>query len=183
MSTLRRVLLLLLFATVALIAFADTAAADNCSSPGDCEETGGYNGIIAVVGGAGAVIAAVTAAIANTPEGEETDLAIVQVSTDTLDIDVENPGELTLTGWHVGSDGQMKQVGMALWIEVPPACGVTVTPTEGTGTFTATVSVDEATLPEEPQPVELQAKGNWDGREAGATVVVNLGGEYELRLY
>lgn len=183
MNALRRALVIVVLAFAALVAWSGPAAADNCSSPGDCEETGGYNGIIAVVGGAAAVAAAAAAAVAHTPEGEETDLAIVQVSVDTLDIAVDEPAELTLTGWHVGADGQLKQVGMALWIEVPPACGVKVTPAEGTGQLTATVEVDEDTLPDEPQPVELQAKGNWDGKEAGATVIVNIGGDYELRLY
>jgi hypothetical protein len=182
-TALRRALLVGIVAFGVVVAWSGTAAADNCSSPGDCEETGGYNGIIAVVGGAAAVAAAAAAAIASTPEGEETDLAIVQVSVDTLDIAVDEPGELTLTGWHVGADGNLERVGMALWVEVPPASGVRVTPTEGSGELTVSVEVDEETMPEEPAPVELQAKGSWDGKEAGATVIVNLGGDYELRLY
>lgn len=181
-----RLLLRLVVGTAALIAgmvvFSGVAAADNCSSPGDCEETGGYNGAIAVVGGAAAVAAAAAAAIANTPEGEETDLAIVQVSTDTLDIDPETPGQLTLTGWHVGDDRQLRRVPMSLWIEVPPAMGVAVEPASGTGELVANVRVDESTLRPDVQQVELVAWGDHNGKRASETVTVNLGGDLELRL-
>jgi hypothetical protein len=113
----------------------------------------------AVVGG----VAAAAAAIASTPEGEETDLAIVQVSVDTIDIE----------------DRSRRGCGS----RVPPASGVKVTSTEGTGQLTATVEVDEDSLPEDPQPVELGAKGRWEGKDAGATVTVQIGGDNELRLY
>jgi hypothetical protein len=182
MTWLRRALVVVALSFGALVLWSGPAAADNCSSPGDCEETGGYNGIIAFVGGVAAVAAAAAAAVAHTPEGEETDLAMVQVSVDTLDIAAGTPGQLTLTGWHVGGDGQPVQVGMSLWIEVPPGCGVRVTPTEGTGTLVASVEVDEENMPEDPQPVELGAKGTWDGKDAGVTVTVNIAGEYDLRL-
>lgn len=179
----RRALLVLVMLGGGIAMWTGTAAAHDCSNPGDCERTGGYNGMIAVVGGAAAVAAAAAAAVANTPEGEETDLAIVQVSTDTLDVAPEEPATLTLTGWHVGGDGQLRRVAMGLWIEVPPACGLRVTPAEGTGEMVAMVEVDEATLPEDTTEVELVAHGSWDGRQASATVTVNLGGDYDLRLY
>lgn len=170
------------FVLFGLALFTGVAGADNCSSPGDCEETGGYNGAIAVVGGAAAVAAAAAAAIAKTPEGEETDLAIVQVSTDRVDIEIGKPADVTLTGWHVGADQQLKRVGMALWIEFPPAAGIKVEPASGTGEMTASVSVDEATLPDDTTEVDITAWGDWNGKRASETVTVHIGGELELKL-
>jgi hypothetical protein len=166
-------------AAMAVSVLASPAAAHDCSSPGDCEETGGYNGIIAIVGGAAAVAAAAAAAVAATPEGEETDLAIVQVSADRIEVAPDEPAELTLTGWHVGPRGT-SQVAMDLVIVVPPGSGLTVVPTTGTGTLVATVSVEE--LGEETE-AELSAQGTWKGRTATATVHVTIGGEYGLRMF
>ena len=156
------------------------AAAHDCSSPLDCEETGGYNGIIAVVGGLAAVTAAAAAAVAATPEGEETDLAIVQVSASELDVEPDQPAQLTLTGWHVGEEGRTTQVAMPLTITVPPDCGLTVTPTTGTGTLVATIEVEE--LREETE-VDLEVQGTWKGKTARETVHVTIGGQYGLRLF
>jgi hypothetical protein len=178
-----RLVLVGAFAIAALAVAAAPALADNCSGDADCEQTGGYNGIIAVVGGFAAVAAAAAAAVAATPEGEETDRAIVQVSDARVDIAVDKPGRLTVTGWHVGKSGTPTRVGMPLSIEVPPACGVTVTPTVATGELVATVAVDEATLSPETEEVTLTARGSWKGKEASATVTVRIGGDYELRLY
>jgi hypothetical protein len=165
------------------VAAAGPAAADDCSGPADCEQTGGYNGIIAVVGGIGAVAAAAAAAADATPEGEETDLAIVQVSESSFTVDPENPAQLTLTGWNAGDGGKLERVAMSLSIDVPPSCGLTVEPTDGTGEMTATLTFDESTFdPDNPQ-VMLTVHGSWDGKETTVDVTVDLAAGSKLRLW
>ena len=182
MTLRRRVLVVALLAGAALVLGHGSALADDCSSDLDCEQTGGYNGIIAVVGGTAAVMAAAAAAVAATPKEEETDLAIVQVSRDTLDVAPGEPAELTITGWHVGKSGSPVRVAMPLTIDVPLASGVTATPGAGTGELIASVAVDEATLPPGTEQVLLTARGTWKGKEASATVTVRITGGYHLRL-
>lgn len=175
-------LALLLWAALTAL-LASPASADDCSSPEDCEQTGGYNGAIAVVGGIAAVTAAALAARDATPEGEETDLAIVQVSNDMLFVSPDSPDQVTLTGWHAGDGGKLTRVPMTLWIEVPPAEGVKVTPTQGTGEMLAMVEFDEATFDDTIFEVELVAHGSWDGKEATATITVMLDGDYNLEWF
>lgn len=163
-----------------LIWAAPTAVAHDCSSPEDCEQTGGYNGIIAIVGGLGAVAAAAAAAASATPEGKKTDLAIVQVSTDYVEVRPDAPGRVTMTGWHVGEGGRTKRVPMDLRIDVPPGTGLLVTPLSGVGEIVVEISVEEYT---ETREFQLQAVGTWEGKSANATVRVVIGGEYDLRLY
>ena len=158
---------------------APTAFAHDCSSPVDCEQTGGYNGIIAIVGGIAAVAAAAAAAAASTPDGKKTDLAIVQVSTDHVEVQPDAPGTVTLTGWHVGEGGQTKRVPMDLRIEVPPGTGLRVTPQSGVGEVVVEISVEEFT---DTTEFQLQAAGTWEGKSANATIQVVVGGEYGLRL-
>jgi hypothetical protein len=158
------------------------ATADDCSSDLDCEQTGGYNGIIAVVGGTAAVMAAAAAAVAATPREEETDLAIVQVSRDHLEVAPGEPAEVTVTGWHVGKSGSPVRVGMPVRIDAPPGSGITVTPEAGTGELVASIAVDEAALPPGTEQVLLTAQGTWKGKEATATVTVRVTGGYHLRL-
>ncbi|MCP4961062.1 MAG: hypothetical protein GY925_17580 [Actinomycetia bacterium] len=165
---------------VPVVSWADSAAAHDCSSPADCEETGGYNGIIAVVGGGAAVAAAAAAAVAATPAGEETDLAIVQVSSNLIEVEPDKPAEFTLTGWHVGAEGKTTQVAMPFNITVPPDSGLLVVPLTGTGTLVVTVSVEELG---EITEFDLIVQGSWKNGTASETVHVIVGGEYGLRLF
>lgn len=171
--------LLLLGLAGFLIFTAPTAVAHDCSSPEDCEQTGGYNGIIAIVGGIGAVLAAAAAAAAATPVGKKTDLAIVQVSTDYVEVRPDQPGRVTMTGWHVGEGGRMKRIPMDLRLEVPPGTGLRVVPQSGVGEMVVEISVEEYT---ETIEFQLRAVGTWEGKSASATVRVAIGGEYELRI-
>jgi hypothetical protein len=163
-----------------LLLTASPAHAHDCSSPLDCEQTGGYNGIIAVVGGIAAVAAAAAAAAAATPAGEKTDLAIVQVSTDHIEVLPDQPGRVTMTGWHVGEGGRTTRVPMDLRIDVPPGTGLRVAPLSGVGEIVVEISVEEYT---DTREFQLQAVGTWEGKSANATVHVVIGGEYGLKLY
>jgi hypothetical protein len=175
----RRVALIVAGVVGALVLTAAPAAAHDCSSDADCEQTGGYNGAIAVVGGIAAVAAAAAAAVAKTPKGEKTDLAILQVDKDEIDIDVEHPDVVTLTGWNVESDGdplsvaRPERVAMEIWITVPPPGGVLVQPDQGTGELIATISVDQNN-PTDAEQIELVAHGVWKGKEATKTITVRL---------
>ena len=182
MTLRRRLLVVTVLAAASMAIGHGSAVADDCSSDLDCEQTGGYNGIIAVVGGTAAVMAAAAAAVAATPKEEDTDLAIVQVSRDTLDVAPSEPAELTITGWHVGRSGSPVRVAMPVTIDVPPASGVTATPAAGTGELVASIAVDEAALPAGTEQVVLTARGTWKGKEASATVTVRITGGYHLRL-
>jgi hypothetical protein len=177
----RRVIFPLLAGLIGLlIVTAPAAFAHDCSSPEDCEQTGGYNGIIAVIGGIAAVAAAAAAAAAATPAGKKTDRAIVQVSTDYVEVHPDAPGKVTLTGWHVGEGGRTKRVPMDLRIDVPPGTGLCVVPLSGLGEVVVEITVDEYT---ETKEFQLQAVDTWEGKSANATVHVVIGGEYDLRLY
>jgi hypothetical protein len=184
----RRIALIVVAIAGVLVLTAAPAAAHDCSSDADCEQTGGYNGAIAVVGGIAAVAAAAAAAVAKTPKGEKTDLAILQVDQNEFDIDAENPAGVTLTGWNVESDGdplsiaRPERVAMDIWITVPPLSGVLVEPDQGTGELVATISVDQDN-PTDAEQIELIAHGVWKGKEATETITVRLGGDLELRLY
>jgi hypothetical protein len=170
-------------AFVAFVVFGATPAyAHDCSSDSDCEQTGGYNGAIAIVGGVAAVLAAAAAAATRTPKGEETDLAILQLDVNDVEIDSENSATVTLTGWHVGEDGQPTRVPMTIWIDVPTGAGVLVVPEQAEGELVATISVDAA-HPSDAEQVELTANGVWKGKQATETITVRLGGDLELRLY
>jgi hypothetical protein len=183
MSRIARVVALILAPFVGVLVLTATpAAAHDCSSDADCEQTGGYNGAIAVVGGIAAVAAAAAAAVAKTPKGEETDLAILQLDANEFDVDAENSAIVTLTGWNVGGDGQPVRVPMDIWITVPPACGVVVNPDQGTGELVATISLD-ADNPTDAEQVELTASGVWKGKQATESITVRLGGDLELKLY
>jgi hypothetical protein len=166
----------------ATLLLAAPASAHDCSSDADCEQTGGYNGAIAVIGGIAAVAAAAAAAVAKTPKGEETDLAILQVDENEFDVDADNPAIVTLTGWNVGADGQPVRVPMDIWITVPPNCGVVVSPDQGTGELVATIAAD-VDNPTDEEQVELTANGVWKGKQATETITVRLGGDLELKLY
>ena len=181
----------LVLATVGLIfATAVPASADNCSSDIDCEQTGGYNGAIAVVGGiaavAAAAVAAATAAAAATGSGkngdEEPDLAILQLDVNELDVDARNSATVTMTGWHVGKSGQPQRVPMTIWISAPPGCGLLIEPDQGEGQLVAVVRLDESS-PTDAEQVALTAHGVWKGKEATEMITVRLGGDLELRLY
>ena len=210
----RRLLFLLAVAVTAwsaMMLVAPPASAHDCSSDSDCEQTGGYNGAIAVVGGIAAVAAAVVAAAAKMPkpsggagvggapggadggpdggaagggpkDEEEMDLSILQVDTDKVSVDEETSAVVTLTGWHAGKDQQPVRVPMSIGIAVPPGCGLTVTPDQGEGQLIATIAVDTANPPQEDQ-VELTATGTWKGKDASQTITVSVGGDYELKLY
>jgi hypothetical protein len=67
-----------------LIIPAGMALADNCSSPGDCEETAGYNAILAVIGGIlAAVIGLLGASLSGSAAAEEiADEAVEEVETE-----------------------------------------------------------------------------------------------------
>jgi hypothetical protein len=169
---------------------AGVAAADNCSSPLDCEQTGGYNTMIAVVGGAGAVIAAVHAALQSKKDGadelapdgaDQGGLAIVQVSVDRVELGDE-PVQVTLTGWNADQKGQVTQVPMPLSIDVPWGQGVSVTPIQGTGTLVATFSASETGPPEGTTQVIVTARGDWEGKSATQPITVTFGDEYRLEL-
>ena len=180
----RRFVCLITAALSFVVVFASPAAAHDCSSDADCEQTGGYNGAIAVVGGIAAVAAAAVAAVAKTPEGEETDLSILQLDKNEVDIDDETEGVVTLTGWHVGKDGQPKRVPMTIWIDVPGASGITVTPSNGEGEVVSTIALDENQPPgDDVEQVQLTAHGVWKGKEATETITVRVGGGYRMKIY
>jgi hypothetical protein len=169
---------------------AGVAAADNCSGPADCEQTGGYNTMIAVVGGVGAVIAAVHTALQGKKEGgegedgengEDGGLAIVQVSVDKVELGDE-PVQVTLTGWNADQKGQLTQVPMPLSLDVPWGSGVSVTPIQGTGTLVASFSASETGPPEGTESVVVTARGDWEGKSATQEITVTFGGEYRLEL-
>jgi hypothetical protein len=160
---------------------APPASAHDCSSDSDCEQTGGYNGAIAIVGGVAAVLAAAAAAAARTPKGEETDLSILQLDVNKVDIDAEHDAKVTLTGWHVGEDGQPKRVPMTIWIEGHEGSGVLVVPAQAEGELIATISIDAA-APTDAEEVQLTANGVWKGKQATETITVRVGGDLELRL-
>ena len=183
MSRRRRLLVVAFLAAAVVLGTGGTAAADDCSSDLDCEQTGGYNGIIAVVGGTAAVMAAAAAAVAATPKEEETDLAIVQVSRDVVDVAPGEPAEVTITGWHVGKSGSPVRVAMPVSLEAPPGSGITATPGSDTGELISSIAVDEATLPPGTERVLLTARGTWKGKEASATVTVRIIEGYHLRLF
>ena len=178
----RRIACLIAAVLLGIVVVASPAAAHDCSSDADCEQTGGYNGAIAIVGGIAAVAAAAAAAVAKTPEGEETDMSILQLDKNDVEVDGEKNDVVTLTGWHVGKDGQHTRVPMTIWIEVPALSGVVVDPEQGEGQLVATISLDEEN-PTDAETVELTAHGIWKGKEATETITVRLGGDLELRLY
>jgi hypothetical protein len=178
----RRLAVVLAAAFAVLVLTPATASAHDCSSDADCEQTGGYNGAIAVVGGVAAVLAAAAAAATRTPKGEETDLAILQLDVNDVEVGPDNPATVTLTGWHVGSDGQPARVPMTIWIDAPAGCGVTVVPEQGEGLLVATISLDPQS-PTDADRIELLAHGVWKGKEATETITVRLGGDLELHLY
>lgn len=162
-----------------LLGAASPAAADDCSSPADCEETAGYIGVIAVVGGVAAVAAAAAAAVSNTPEGEETDMGIVQVNPAEIEVSAEHEGRVIVTAWHVGADGVPKRAGFPLSIEVTGGAPLSVTPSEGEGQLVATVRLTgEPTV----ETAVLVCRGIYKG-EATANVTVRFGDEYELEVY
>jgi hypothetical protein len=185
--TLRRLLVVGALALGLGVAGAAPAAADNCSGPDDCEQTGGYNGAIAVVGGVAAVAAAAAAA-ANAGNGdadgdsEEDELAIVQVSEDEIDVFFDEPAQLELTGWNA-KGGKIERVAMDLWIDVPPDSGLLVTPEQGTGQLIAQLTLDEATYDPERLEVLIVANGSWEGKQASQDVIVYLWGDDELHLW
>ncbi len=178
----RRLTCLIAAVLFCVVVVASPAAAHDCSSDADCEQTGGYNGAIAVVGGIAAVAAAAAAAVAKTPEGKETDLSILQLDANEFDVDGETPATVTLTGWHVGQDNQQQRVPMTIWITVPAGSGVIVEPEQGEGQLVATIRLD-ADNPSEAEQAVLTAHGVWKGKEATETITVRLGGDLELRLY
>ncbi|MEY2590676.1 MAG: hypothetical protein QOJ67_2660 [Acidimicrobiaceae bacterium] len=169
------------------------AAADNCSGPADCEQTGGYNTMIAVVGGAGAVIAAVHTALQSKKDGEAglggedgeqgegSGLAIVQVSVDRVELG-DQPVQVTLTGWNADEKGQVTQVPMPLSLDVPWGSGVSVTPIQGTGTLVASFTASETGPPEGTESVVVTARGDWEGKSATQPITVTFGDEYRLEL-
>ena len=162
-----------------LLATAVPAAADNCSSPGDCEETAGYTAMIAVVGGIAAVVAAAAALVANAPEGEKVDAGIVQVDTDRVTVTAEEDARLHATAWRVDETGIPKRAGFPLSIEVPAGAPISVTPTSGAGQLLATIH-----LVEEPQVDEIviTVVGTYKG-EVRVPVTVRLGGGLELEIF
>ena len=180
---------------------AGVAAADNCSGPADCEQTGGYNTMIAVVGGVGAVIAAVHTALQGRNalggedgaggedgtggdggrDGEKGGLAIVQVSIDKVELG-DQPVQVTLTGWNADQKGELTQVPMPLSLDVPWGSGVSVTPIQGTGTLVASFTASETGPPEGTEEVIVTARGDWEGKSATQTITVTFGDEYRLEL-
>lgn len=177
-----RLAVLFVSAVALVVAVAGPAYAHDCSSDADCEQTGGYNGAIALVGGVAAVAAAAAAAAAHTPKDEDTDLSILQLDVNKLDVDGTTPGIVTLTGWHAGNDGEPKRVPMTIWIDGHANGGVLVQPDQGEGQLVATITVDENN-PGDADQVLLTAHGVWKGNEATETITVRLGGDLELRLY
>lgn len=188
---------------LALASGARPAAADNCSSPGDCQETGGYNGIIAVVGGIAAVVAAAAAVAARSggddePAGDDpgqpeqpmdqTDLAILQVSADRVEVDDTNDGQVTLTGWHAGPGGALERIDMPIRVDLPPDSGLTVDPTEGTGEVVVDIAVDEnadataegAGGDQDEREVTLAASGSWNGQTVTQTITVVVRKRYDV---
>jgi hypothetical protein len=161
------------------VASADVVAADNCSSPGDCEETAGYNGVIAVVGGIAAVAAAAAAAVQHTPPGETTDVGIVQVNPGEIEVSADRNGQVIVTAWHVGESGVPTRAGFPLSIEVVGDAPLAVAPAQGEGQIIATVSLvgEPAT-----DTATLICRGVYKG-EASASVTVRIGGSYELEIY
>lgn len=175
-------------ALVILVALAVPAAADNCGTPEDCEDTGGYNGIIGVVGGSAAVAAAAAAARAaavgpdgleGTEDDEEIDLSILQVSTNELFVNADEPAELVLTGWHVGPDGKQRRVAMALGVEIPSGTGLSVSPAVGTGELIVTIRLDE---PSDFEEVLLTARGTHKGRTYEERCTIHIEDDLELNL-
>lgn len=175
-------------ALVVVVVLASPAAADDCGTPEDCEDTGGYNGIIGVVGGGAAVGAAAAAAAAaaagpdgieGTADDEEVDLSILQVSENHVVVDRENPAQITLSGWHVGADGELRQVGMELHVEVPPGTGLRVAPLSGVATLTVVIELEEETVLEQ---VQIQAVGTHKGRTHMEPITVEIGGDYRLEI-
>ena len=147
--------------------------------------------MIAVVGGVGAVIAAVHTALQNKkdgleggdpPDGEEGGLAIVQVSVDKVELG-EEPVQVTLTGWNADEKGQLTQVPMPLSLDVPWGQGVSVTPIQGTGTLVASFSAAESGPPEGVEQVIVTARGDWEGKSATQEITVTFGDEYRLELF
>jgi len=176
---LRRLVFVLLAGGALAVGSASAAIADNCSGPGDCEETAGYNGVIAVVGGIAAVAAAAAAAVQNTPPGEKTDMGIVQVNPGEIEVSGDQDGQVIVTAWHVGETGVPKRAGFPLSIEVVGGAPLSVTPAQGEGQIVATISlVGEPTT----DIATLICRGIYKG-EASATVTVRLGGGYELEIY
>jgi hypothetical protein len=176
---LRRLLLVLVLGGGLAIGTAGVALADNCSGPGDCEETAGYNGVIAVVGGIAAVAAAAAAAVQHTPPGEKTDLGIVQVNPGEIEVGTDQDGQVIVTAWHVGETGVPKRAGFPLSIEVVGGAPLSVTPAQGDGQIVATVRlVGEPTT----DTATLICRGIYKG-EASANVTVRLEGGYELEIY
>lgn len=176
---LRRLLFVLVCGGALAIGTAGVAVADNCSGPGDCEETAGYNGVIAVVGGIAAVAAAAAAAVQRTPPGEKTDVGIVQVNPGEIEVNPDQDGQVMVTAWHVGESGVPKRAGFPLSIEVVGGAPLSVTPAQGDGQIIATVRlIGEPTT----DTATLICRGIYKG-EASANVTVRLGGGYELEIY
>lgn len=166
-------------ASLLLLGTAAPAAADDCSSPADCEETAGYIGVIAVVGGIAAVAAAAAAAVSRTPEGEETDVGIVQVNPAEIEVTAETAGQVVVTAWHVGADGVPTRAGFPLSIEVAGGAPLSATPSEGEGQLVATVRLTGQPTSE---TAVLVCRGIYKG-EATANVTVRFGDAYELEVY
>jgi len=173
----RRALLL----AVPLVFVAAPAFADDCGNPSDCEETGGFIGITAVVGGVGAVAAAAAAALANADAepGEELEFAIVQVSTDRVEVAKDLPGTFDVTAWIATEAGQRRAPEIPLTVHVPPMPGLTVSPAVGSGEMHVEVAVDETA---ENGEVPVVVSGEYKGRRAQQTVTIVIGGEYVLEV-
>jgi len=177
-----------LFVAVVLVSIPLVAVGDDCGGPSDCEETGGFIGITSVVGGVAAVAAAATAAVTSTnnvdsgPDSEdEEELAIVQVSTDRVEVDFENPATLEVQAWlSTPSRGVVQAPDIPLQIAMPPTLGLTVFPTSGSGRLDVDITVDETA---EDGEVTITVSGSYKGRETRQPVTVVIGGGYRLEVY
>jgi hypothetical protein len=195
----RRVLVGLAIGVLGVLGAPLAASADNCSSPADCEQTAGYNTVIAVVGGAAAVAAAAAAAIAAAAEAAEAaaaaavaegrepeeppepDIVIVQIEPGEIDVTPDQPGQFTVTGWRVDKDGNPYRADdVPLSIGPPTDPALDVQPTQGSGQI-----VVQVTLTGTPQgeTAYVTASGSGKGGTASQQVTIRLSGGYELELY
>lgn len=159
--------------------------ADDCGTPFDCEETGGFIGITSVVGGIAAVAAAAAAAVTATNgadgEAEEQELAIIQVTSDRIEVDIENPGSFRVQAWLSStSKGTVQAPDIPLGIEVPHTPGLIVFPTAGAGSLDVEVTVDDTA---EESEVVIVVTGSYKGRVSRQPVTVVIGGGYVLEIY
>lgn len=184
------------------LAGAPPAAADNCSSPDDCERTAGYNTVIAVVGGIAAVAAAAAAAAAATSASNAAaaagaaagadgatgtgddppppDIVIIQIDPGEIDVTPDTSGQFRVTAWRVKDGQPVRAPTVPLSVSAASDPALQVSPNQGTGEMVVVVTLVGRPVGD---TARITASGTAAGGTASQIVTVHLGGGYDLEIY